>query len=384
MKIGIASRVSPDLLNASDQIKGITGVAGFPLISHIVNGLVSKGHAVSIYTLSDQVKAPTTIKDKHITLCLGRSHKRGYRNFFSRERKDLVELMRENPVDIMNAQWSYEYAWAALDSGIPSVITIRDHPWTIFKYYKDPFRFIRLLMGMYVHKRSKNLIANSQYLKNLFPKNIQNKIEVISNFYQPFLEGYYDSQNQKEDYIITVANGFSERKNIKSGLQAFQMVRKRHPQLKYLILGAAMDKGEVAHKYSLENGLEKNVEFLGFKPFDEVISYIAKAKILLHPSREESFGNTMLEALVVGTCVVAGKDSGNVPFLLQHGRFGELCDVSAPEDMANTISELLDNPIRQQNLIEQGHDYAKKNYAKEAFFNKLIGYYTSILEKETV
>jgi glycosyltransferase involved in cell wall biosynthesis len=52
----------------------------------------------------------------------------------------------------------------------------------------------------------------------------------------------------------------------------------------------------------------------------------------------------VLEAMALGTPVVGGVRSGNVPDLLGGGRYGVLCDVEDPSDMAAAIAGILQEP----------------------------------------
>ena len=48
--------------------------------------------------------------------------------------------MSSYDLDVLNAQWSYEFAWAALKANSKSIITIRDNAINILKYQFDPYR----------------------------------------------------------------------------------------------------------------------------------------------------------------------------------------------------------------------------------------------------
>ncbi len=379
MTIGIAGPMALKMINMDWQGHKIPEGYNFPMISIIINELISKGYNVVAYTMSGDVESPQVFKGKNITICVGRRTDQPGRKFFLEERKDLVSLMKENPADIINAQWSYEYALAALDSGIPTVVTLRDHATTILLYFKDMFRLVRSLINYKVLKKADYFISNSEYLKKLLSYKNQAKTRVISNFYSPFLEGYYLEKKPESKTIVTVANGFDKRKNIENGLQGFQLFRKRFPEYQYKLIGVNMESNGPAADYARKNGLEENVVFLGYKPFDAVIDEISKADILLHPSREESFGNTILEALVVGTNVVGGLKSGNVPYLLDHGNTGVLCDINLPDSIASAMEKIVSTPEFKDHLRKSGREFASSNYSKEKVIAKLIDTYEEIV-----
>jgi L-malate glycosyltransferase len=82
---------------------------------------------------------------------------------------------------------------------------------------------------------------------------------------------------------------FDKRKNIQASLQAFSIMRKQFPDLKYYLVGQVMNPGGDAYKYAYKNNLHHNVNFVGSKDYVEIIELIKNAKLMVHPSKEESF-----------------------------------------------------------------------------------------------
>lgn len=379
MTVGIAGPMSLELIDIDWKGKKVPEGYPFPLTSYIINALLDKGVKVVAFTNSFDIEEPVVFHDEKITICVGRKSQRPGRSFFSLERKDLTQLMEKHAPDIINAQWSYEFAWAALKTGIPTIVTVRDHAPTIFWYFKDPYRLVRWIINNIVLRKSNHLITNSDYLKKLLKKRYSEKAAVVNNFYQPFLEDYFKADKKRSNAIVSVCNGFDERKNVKNGLKAFQLFRKQYPNHIYKLVGVGMEPGGAAHRYAKENNLTENVDFLGYISFDRVIDVISESDVLLHPSREESFGNTILEALVVGTNVVGGKNSGNVPYLLDHGKAGLLCDVNSPQSIADALTTFFSDEKLFDEYRVAGQRYAKENYSKNATIQKLIGIYEKVI-----
>lgn len=382
MKIGIAGPVALDLLDFDFKGQHIPVFNGFPLMSYLVNGLMKRGHQIVIYSTSNVITEPFIYENEQLTICLGRHEPHAGRDLFKSERADLVYLMKKYPADIINAHWSYEFAWAAIDSGIPTVVTVRDHATTILLYQYSPYRVMRWLMNFIVLQRAKYLTTNSYYLWKLLTKKQQSRATIISNFYASSLEKHFPESTQKSDYIVSVNNGFNKRKNVANGLLAFAILKKKYPNLNYHLIGSDMQEGEVAQRFAIENNITDGVLFIGNKPFTEVIQTIKSAKVLLHTSREESFGNVVLEAMVVGTPVVGGIKSGNIPFLLNHGKAGILCDVDSPEDIAKAVTKLIEDQNYASLLRQEAFAYAKANFSQEAVIDKYLELYTKILNNK--
>jgi phenylacetate-CoA ligase len=77
---------------------------------------------------------------------------------------------------------------------------------------------------------------------------------------------------------------------------------------------------------------------------------VAGATIMAHPSSEEALGTAVLEAMALGTPVVA-TDVGGVSELLEGGA-GVLVPPGEPAALATAIEALLRDPLRRARLAE--------------------------------
>jgi len=382
MKIGIAGPMTLNLLDFDFKGAEIPKGYPFPLISNIINALRARGHEIVAYTTSWDVKETKVFNDGKFTICVCPRWRNAGRTFFKMEKFWLEKAMREYPADIINAQWSYEFGLAAQASGIPTVLTIRDHATTILKYERSLFALTRWWMNRMALKNGANFITNSEYLYKLLPSKVQSKSRVVSNFYKEGLEQNFEEHQEKQNYIISIANLSNRRKNLTGGVQAFQLLRKKYPDLKYYLVGKGSEPDGWIYEYAKKNQLLEGLEFIGPKPFAEVIQYIKNAKLLLHPSREESFGNVVLEAMVVGTPTVGGKNSGNIPYLLDFGNTGIPCDVNKPQEMAAAMSQILSNEALAQQFRKKAYQFALDNFSQKVVIDKLIQYYQDIISQK--
>lgn len=376
MIVGIAGPMSLELLrdNLPEDIDLPVGYP-FPMTSMLINALINRGHKVIAYTTSTGIDKPLVYNGGKLTLCIGRREPNAARDLFRSERKDLQRLMKKYPSDVINAQWSYEFAWAALDSRIPTLVTLQDHALTILKYQFDPYRFMRLLMNHYVLYRAKYLSTNSQYLYKLLSKKNKSKTKMIPNFYAKRLENYFNDSQDKKNYIISISNGYGRRKNMDTSLYAFQTVKAVLPEYEYHLVGDGMEEGGPAYQFAIKNNLQHGVIFKGAIPFAEVIKEITLAKVFLHPSREESFGMAVLESMIMGTPIVAGKRSGNMPHLLDNGKAGVLCNINSPKDISHSILSILQDEDYASRLRESANCFAKKIFSEENVISQYLEYY---------
>ena len=382
MKIGIAGPMTLRLLNCNFRNANEIPIGyDFPMISMLINALLKRGHEVVAYTTSAGIGHSIVYRGENLIICIARRRERyAARDLFKSERKDLVELMRSCPVDIINAQWSYEFAWAALDSGIPTLVTLHDYALTILKYQFDGYRFMRLITNYIVLKEAQYLTANSQYLFNLLSKKNKRKTRVIPNFYARNLEEYCPKPEEKSNFILSVSNGFGRRKNISTALKAFSIIRLKKPDVEYHLVGDGMEIGGPAYQYAVKNKITDGVRFIGKLSYEEVINKVKKALVFLHPSREESFGMSVLEAMVVGTPVVGGYCSGNIPYLLDNGRLGVLCNIDSPEEIAKGVLKILSDDYFAISLVGNARKFSRDKFSEDIVVKAYINYYRDILD----
>jgi glycosyltransferase involved in cell wall biosynthesis len=181
--------------------------------------------------------------------------------------------------------------------------------------------------------------------------------------------------------ITTVVNGFAPWKNVARALRAFSLVRRKMPAAELRLVGEDMGVTGPARAYALSLGLMAGVTFVGRLPYVETLREVAAATILLHPALEESFGMTVLEAMALGTPVVSGRDSGNIPYLLDRGRIGVLCDVRSPVSIADAMLPLLRDPERAAVLSGRARVMARKRFSEEGAIEAYLQYYRDILEQ---
>lgn len=379
MTIGVSGPVNLHILDWDLAGTELPPTNAFPLTSHFINALLKRGFKVVAYTNSTEIEEPMVLESGNLKVCISRQRSQPGRRFFLFEVEDLRKMMEAHPADFISAFWSYEFAWAALKTGKPMAVSLHDVAFQILLNIPDMFRLVRWVMNTIVVSKASHLIANSSYTFDQLCKSTQAKTRTIDNFYTSDLEDSLPYPLIKGNYLATAVQGFTRRKNVSTALHAFAKIRATHPDVEYHLIGVDMEEGGLAHQYARDNGIADGVRFLGPMPFEQVYQHIARARILLHPSREESFGMVPLEAMVAGTPVVGGKDSGFIPYLLDFGNTGLLCDINSPDDMAVAVNKLLDDPSLADSLVERARTFARENYSEDVIIAKHLAYYSEIL-----
>lgn len=367
----------------------------FPLIGHLAAGLRERGNSIVVFALSHEVTETLRLDGDgvRIVVCPMRKENTA-RDFFHAERKGLLDAMRDASPNIVHAHWTYDFADAALRSGLPALITAHDSPAAICRQFLPtrgaPYWTVRSLFGAWVLLRAKNITTVSDYCARHIRKTLflKTPIQVIPNAILPEVVAMGRERAQMGTLpdgpptIVSVMDGFSTRKNAKTALRAFALLRKHKPESRYVLFGTGYGEGQEAHQWALRHRVAENVIFRGRTPQAQIFRFLnEQAAILLHPAREESFGMAPLEAMALGVPVVGGFQSGAVPYVLDGGRAGRLVDVNNAGFVARTMRGLLDSPEQLRALALAGWTRAKEEFAFSKMVDSYLAQYRLILSK---
>lgn len=243
----------------------------------------------------------------------------------------------------------------------PEFYNLKRRIWHKFLNYKKAFQ------------RADILFAVSEYTKNdlirLF--NIEEKkIKVV----YPGIDHKFFSPNIPEsslrdvrniyglpgDFILFL-NTIEPRKNLAGVISAFEKIKSS---------ASLVIAGRLGWKYKKDFELIKNskksakIHYIGYIPENYKPAIIKLAKILVYPSFYEGFGFQPLEAMAVGTPVVASHLT-SLPEMM--GDAGLLADPYNPNSLATALEQIIGNENLRQILIKKGFNQVQKfNWQKTA------------------
>ena len=394
MNIGIAGPSSwPELEPWISSNVSLPPISTFPLIGRLAALLRKRGHKITVFTTSTEVSSPQLIHGDQMKVWITpMRQKRAAYNFYANEVAFLSEAMRSSDCEIIHAHWCYEFASAALNSGVPSLITSHDNPneehrfscWT--RAY--PFWFLRCFLGRRILCRAPFVTAVSPYVQDNIHKitGRHTHVRVIPNGIQQALftggRSRLDALPIKRSgfTIASVLEGFGKRKNARAALKGFSLFRSQFPQSLYVLFGGDYQQDGPAHNWARNNGLDAGVLFKGRQSQGVFHPYLLdQVDVLLHPSLLESHPMAIIEAMALGIPVVGGIDSGGVPFTLNHGEAGLLVDVRSPEAIAKALIKVYQDPHTTLSFAKKAWIFAKENFAEEIMVDRYLMAYEEVL-----
>lgn len=395
MRIGIAGPFNPyefRNLFSTDEIPNINQNAS--AVQALVMSFLDEGHHVIVFTINPVNKSQVLRSENLIVYLIPYRLIPRTSIFQFYFVYNLRKCIRKNlkDIDVLHSQWTYEYAFAAkaFSKEVPVFCTVRDWcpiimnlPMTLLG--KFGWRVIKYNMFRKVMSTSDiHFIANSSYTYSRIESEYPEKeVTIIPNSIKKEYILTKEISPLQDVVIISIANGITNpRKNIISLLKAFRLLRNTYEDATLFIVGKT-SKDDPIYKQWKEDSLLNRVIMTGPLSHDEVISYLDQSSIMVHPSLEETFGNTLLEAMARRVPVIGGKDSGAVPTVLGNGKYGICCDVTSPEEIVNAIIFLLDKKNAEQK-VNAATGYLLDKYASDVVCIKHIELYMNYLASEKV
>ena len=298
-------------------------------------------------------------------------------------RRKLVAVAQTFQPDIIHAHGTAYYANAALDSGLPAVITAHGVVYQEAKRSsaRDLKAWLAWQYDAYVEKklmqRARRLIAISPYIRQAFAHYPHLQWTDIPN---PVDSRFFDINQQPAPARLFVPARVIPRKGVDILLQAFALIAADFPQASLYIAGETSSFSDFVRRCQhivQTHGLSQRVHFLGpLKPPDLMTEY-ARASMVILPARQETAPVVIEEALAAGCPVIATR-VGGIPWMVAHERTGLLVPPEDPSALAAALARALSDE-RALKTWRQNAKQAAQQYHVQSVVNKTLDLYEEIL-----
>ena len=257
-------------------------------------------------------------------------------------------LQREFPFDVIHAHFSYPDGVVAAELarryGVPFIITehARWRPW--MDQYPSVQRLavrasrsaaFHTAVSRFVRDQIREFTGESDRL-SVTPLGVDGSLFVLPA----------PGEQRDPDQILYVGR-LHMVKGVDVLLRAMALLVQRRPATRLLLVGGnfySHTSGEVAHMHQLavDLKLQDHVEFAGTKTPAEVAGCMRRSAVVVLPSRSETFGAVLVEALACGTPVVATRCGG--PEDIVTDELGCLVAKEDPEALGRALEGILGQP----------------------------------------
>jgi len=368
------------------------GYSGAPFLGTFAAALLARGHRLTLVTTDKdaRLERPRRLRGAvDLVVCPARRFgtlPNGLRpgkafDFFAAERRHLRAALDEAAPDVVHAHWAYEFGLAAVDAGVPAVVTVHDSPVDVLRADKTAYNALRYLMARRCLRSGGRLAAVSPFIRDRVQASFgATPASVLPN---PLpLEAIDDIRAAcgrfESPAVVFVSNYWGRLKNPDVALAAFAQARRRLGDLRLLCIGRDFGPGGPAARWAARKGLDAGVSFLGARTHRHTLELIAQAGALLHTSRVESFGMAVAEAMALGTPVIVDARAGALPWLVDHGAAGVMTDTSSVEGLADALCGLLSDPASASAIAARASARARELCAPAAIAGQAEAIYRSL------
>lgn len=277
--------------------------------------------------------------------------------------------------DLLNSHWilpqGFTGALAAPTAGVPHVITA--HGGDVFALNHPLMARAKTFALRRADAVTVNSSATRKGVERIVPR--LTKLERIPMGVDEIEADAGQAEQLRRTYrradgpLIVFVGRLVEEKGVGDLIRAVSALADRHPHATALIVGDGQDRPEF-ERLSQRHKVEDRVNFTGWVEPRQVATYISAADVFVGPSRRstdgwvEAQGLTFAEAMLAETPVVATR-SGGIADTVRHEETGLLVDEASPQQIADSISRLIEDSGFTKSLIARARAFAQSNLTRQ-------------------
>ena len=216
-----------------------------------------------------------------------------------------------------------------------------------------------------------------EFINKYFP----DKYDIIpngvdTNHFRPDVEPLEEYLDGKLNIVFI--GRLEKRKGLDYLLEAYRQVKQVIPESRLIVVGPGIRLRKKYERRVARNGI-KDVTFVGFASYDDLPRYYKTADIVCCPATGwESFGIVLIEAMAVGTPVVASDISGYAS-VLTHEDEGLLVPPKSVSKLTEALLTLANDRAMRQRMGQHGivsaRQYSWQSVAKRVLdcYRKALG-----------
>jgi glycosyltransferase involved in cell wall biosynthesis len=229
--------------------------------------------------------------------------------------------------------------------------------------------------------KASRVITFSEFSKRLVLKGLRKKkgkrVIVVSPGIDPsWFESKREAKGSKD---LVLWGRMEEQKGISELLRALREVAGRIREVRLHLIGEG-NMTKSYRKQAKDLGMQDRVNFHGWMSIDAIQEFIAKCAVGVFPSRVESFGLSMAEAMGAGLPIIATR-VGALPEFIEDGVTGTLLPPGNIPALYRAILEKLENPDRAQALADAGRETVRQRFSWDQAAQEMTDIYQAVLDE---
>ncbi|MEI8205755.1 MAG: glycosyltransferase [Kiritimatiellales bacterium] len=235
-------------------------------------------------------------------------------------------------------------------TGHPYVVTVQGLYFIIASKIKIPLVSWPTIVRFTEHfslRMARFCIAKSDYVATKMKKRYR-KMEIF-NIPNTYDDKLFKNRPDRKSHRLVFVGTVESRKGLDLIAEALPQVHSVYPDLSFSVVGnsSCPSQYEKDQLEKFKKILGDAALFKGVLSHEDTIQEIAAAEVLVAPSREEMFGNQLIEAVLSGTCPVVMEGTALAENVRRFG-WGEIAELEDPKDLAEKIITAFENLDAQE------------------------------------
>ncbi|MBI2448540.1 glycoside hydrolase family 99-like domain-containing protein [Candidatus Microgenomates bacterium] len=254
----------------------------------------------------------------------------------------------------------------------------KPHIWHIREFGEPSYKLILPIKerSKFVHENSECVIYNSKAVKEYYDGDKDKGIVIYNNISVDSFSSDDDIKKMgrvfknKESYKLATIGSVSVGKNQEDIIFAVRDLVREGIDIELVIAGDEESVyAEKLRKIVSDNKLENNIRFLGYihKPY----RILSETDVLVVCSKNEAFGRTVVEGMLVGKPVIATR-VGGIPEIITDGINGLLYVAGDHGELSEKLKFLFNNISKADLYAINGYEFAIKNFNDDKYSGKVI------------
>lgn len=223
----------------------------------------------------------------------------------------------------------------------------------------------------------KNLIHLSNYSRTLMGR--KGNYSLIPNAVDSSF--FAIAPKDKTHNKLIYAGAIDRNKNLIFLLKALKQLVDQRYFFKLDVLGGYTETDgyeQEINTFIEQHQLGAYVQFHGWVNQSTLQTILAKADILVVSSFQESLPMVIAEAMAAGKLVIASR-VGGIPEMIEHGEDGFIMDTDKPENLAQLLIPLYQQPGRVLAIQKKARQKALATYPGKRIAEKTLSFYQQLL-----
>lgn len=231
------------------------------------------------------------------------------------------------------------------------------------------------------YNRSDLVLATSSMMRDLLREQGLRRVELWQRGVDT---DFFDPRHASREMRARLTQGYPEdplvlyvgRLSAEKGIESCRAVLEALPGVRLALVGDGPQRSALEQHFA-----GTRTFFAGYLRGSDLAAAFASADVFLMPSRTETLGLVVMEAMASGCAVVAAAEGG-IPDIVKDGVTGHLFDPGEPASAVRAVRKILTGSAHREALRRQAREDMEQ-WGWAAATRQLEGFYRDVIRRES-